>query len=247
MPEGLTPEQEARFAEEVEPLERAAYQHEQAGEREESFRLRREALVREEAIVGPVDEALADAFQIVGNDLYHDGQHEEAEGLYLRALSIYETLYGQQHLEVADALTWLGYLYDDWERYEMSVPIYCRALAIEEHFHGKGSPEAATTCIWLGDAHQALGQYAEAEAYLQRGLHIWQVRRAIDDGWKLTITQERLAGVLFHLKRYGDALVAYQDVLALNQGKFKWKNSRRRFNRCWVKCLPAMEAVMQGG
>ncbi len=244
MPDTLTPEQEARLEAEVCPLERTALQHRQNREWEQDIGLQREALALREAIVGPVNEALADSFISLAVDLRDEGQYEDAEALFLRALSIYETLYGPQHLEVADALTWLGYLYDDWERYGMSVPIYCRALAIEEHFHGKGSQEVATTCIWLGDAHQALGQYAEAEAYLQRGLHIWQVRRAIDDGWKLTITQERLAGVLFRLKRYNDALVAYQDVLALNQGKFKWKNSRRRFNRCRVKCLPAMEAVM---
>lgn len=59
MPETLTLEQEVRLEAEVRPLNKAAYQHEQAGEREESFRLGREALVRTEAIILSVAAGMA--------------------------------------------------------------------------------------------------------------------------------------------------------------------------------------------
>ncbi len=236
MPDTLTPEQEARLEAEVWALESAAYHHAQNGDMEESFRLQRAALASWYAIVGPVNESLADGLVSLAIDLRDEGQYEEAEALFLRALSVYESLHGLVDLEVAATLFDLGCLYDDWERYEMSLPVYRRALAIEETICGRYSPEAAATCTWLGDAHVALSQYAQAEPYLRRALNIWLTRRALDDGRMLTLTQERLAGMLFSLKRYAEALAAYDDVLALNDGKFQWKKSRRRYKTCRVRC-----------
>ena len=227
---------------EVLPLEQAAYRHEQNGELEESFRLRREALAKLETIVEPVSDLLASTIEGLAIDLNNDGRYEEAEALFLRSLAMYETLYGPVHLEVAGVLTWLGYLYDDWERYDQSLPIYRRALTIEETQCGTYSPEAATTCTWLGDAHKELGQYAEAEAYLQRALLVWRTRQAVEGTAQLLLTEERPAFVLFRLKRYCDALAAYQDVQSLNNGRFRWAQSRRRYKTCVAKCAPKVAA-----
>ncbi len=247
MPDTLTPEQEARLEAEVYPLERAAFQHRQNGEKEQDAELHREALMLREAIFGPLDVVLAEAIGSLAVDLRDEEQCEEAEALFLRALSIYEARQEPSRLEVASILFDFGCLYDNWERYEMSLPIYQRALAIEETLCGKYSPEAAATCTWLGDAYVELSQYAEAEPYLRRAVLIHRTRQAIDGTMVLILTLERLASVLFRLKRYNDALVAYQELRELTGGKFQFRNSRRRFNRCRVKCLPAMEAVMQGG
>lgn len=127
----------------------------------------------------------------------------------------------------------------------MSLPVYRRALAIEEALCGKYSPEAAATCTWLGDAYVELRQYAQAEPYFRQAVLIHQAQQAIEGRHLLLLTQERLAGVLFRLKRYAEALAAYEDVLALNDGKFWEKQSRRRFSRCRVRCTPATEAVTQ--
>jgi len=236
MPDTLTPEQQARLEAEVAPLERAAFQHRQNGEKEQDIALQREALAREKAIVGPVNETLADGLVSLANDLRDDGQYEEAEALFLRGLSIYEALYGPTHREMATALFWLGCLYDDWERYEMSLPVYRRALAIEERIYGKRSREVAATCTWLGDAHVELSQYARAEPYFRRAAEIHQARQTWQGTAPLALAQERLAGTLFCLKRQCQALVLYQDVLALNKGRFWEQQSRRRFNLCRVRC-----------
>ncbi len=235
MPETLTPEQEVRMEAEVYPLERAAFQHRQNGEKEQDIALQREALARKEAIVGPVNESLADGLISLAVDLRDEEQYEEAEALFLRVLSIYDARQEPNCLEVASILFDFGCLYDNWERWEMSLPIYQRALAIEETLCGKYSPEAAATCTWLGDAHVELRQYAKAEPYFRRAAEIHQARQTWQGRYILARTQERLAGVLFRLKRYADALAAYEDVLALNDDKFRWKLSRRRFNLCRVR------------
>lgn len=231
-----TPEQEARLEVDVRPLERAALEHRQNKETEQCLRLQREALTRREAIVGPVDESLAEGITWLANDLRDEGQYEEAEALFLRALAICEELYGPSSLEVAEELFWIGCLYDDWERYEMSLPIYHRALAIEETLCGKVSPEAAATCTWLGDAHVELSQYAQAEPYFQRATLIWRTQQALEGTEHLALVLERLAGTLFRLKRYAEAAAAYQNVLALNDDKFWEKQSRRRFKTSQARC-----------
>ncbi len=241
MPDTLTPEQEARLEAEVWALEGVANQHKQNGDLEQSYRVSRQALANMEVMFGPIDNHVACFLQGFGSTLYHDEHFEEGEAMCLRAITIYEALHGPVHLEVAGALTWLGYRYDDWERYEMSVPVYRRALAIEETICGKYSSEAQTTCVWLGDAYVQLSQYAQAEPYFKRAILIGRTRLAIDGPWLLALTQERLAGMLFRLKRYAEALAAYADVLALNDGKFQWKQSRRRFNLCRARCTSGTE------
>ena len=231
-----TPDQEARLEAEVYPLERAALEHRQNDETEQCLRLQREALTRREAIVGPVDESLAEGIFWLANDLRDEGQYQESEALFLRALSIYEELHGPNSLEVAGELFQIGNLYDDWERYELALPVYRRALAIEETLCGKVSPEAAATCTWLGDAHVELSQYAQAEPYFQRATLICRTRQALDGTGVLTLTEERLAGTLFRLKHYAEATVAYQNVLALNDDQFWEKQSRRRFKTSQARC-----------
>lgn len=86
-----------------------------------------------------------------------------------------------------------------------------------------------------------LRQYVQAEPYFKRAILIGRTRLAIDGPWHLALTQERLAGMLFRLKRYAEALAAYEDVLALNDGKFQWKKSRRRYKTCRVRCTPGTE------
>lgn len=243
MPDTLTPEQEARLEAEVYLLERAAFQHRQNREKEQDIALQREALVLREAIVGPVNETLADGLVWLAIDLRDEGQYEEAEGLFLRGLSIYEALYGPTHKEMATTLFWLGSLYDEWERWEMSPPIYQRALAIEEAICGKRSREVAATCTWLGDAHVELRRYAKAEEYFRRALFIRQLRQAVDGTEMLAWAQERLGGVLFRTKRYCEALAAFKDALTANNGMFQFANSRRRFRTCQVKCASATDAV----
>lgn len=236
MPDTLTPEQEVRLEAEVYPLERTAFQHRQNREWEQDIALQREALALREAIVGPLDIALAEAIRSLAVDLRDEEQYEEAEALFLRALSIYETRQEPNRLEVAAILFDFGCLYDNWERYDMSLPVYRRALAIEETTCGKYSPEAAATCTWLGDAHVELRQYAQAEPYFRQAVLIHQAQQAIEGTATLALIQERLAGVLFRLKRYADALAAYEDVLALNDDEFWEKQSRRRYKTCQVRC-----------
>lgn len=232
----LTPEQQARLEVEVYPLERAAFQHRQNREKEQDIALQRKALALRESVVGPLDIVLAEAIGSLAVDLRDEEQYEEAEDLFLRVLSIYEARQEPNRLEVAATLFDFGCLYDNWERYDMSLPVYRRALAIEETLCGKYSPEAAATCTWLGDAHIELRQYVQAEPYFKRAILIGRTRLAIDGPWLLALTQERLAGMLFRLKRYAEALAAYADVLALNDGKFQWKQSRRRYKTCQVRC-----------
>ncbi len=241
MPNNLSPEQQARLEAEVYPLERAAFQHRQNREWKQDIALQREALTLREAIAGPVNETLAGGLVSLAIDLRDTGQYEEAEALFLRGLSIYEALYGPTHREMATALFWLGCLYDEWERYNMSLPVYRRALAMEERIYGKRSREVAATCTWLGDAHVELSQYARAEPYFRRAAEIHQARRTWQGTAPLALIQERLAGTLFRLKRQCQALVAYQDVLALNKGRFRWPQSRRRFNLCRARCTSATE------
>lgn len=244
MPDTLTSEQEARLEAEVVPLERAAYQHRQNDEKEQDIALQREALVLREAIVGPVNETLADGLVSLAIDLRDEGQYEEAEALFLRGLSIYKALHGPTHKEIATALFGLGCLYDEWERYNMSLPVYLRALAMEERIYGKRSHEVAATCTWLGDAHVELSQYARAEPYFRRAAEIHQARQTWQGTARLALIKERLAGTLFRLKRQCQALAAYEDVLALNKGRFCWaQQSRRRFNLCRVRCMSATDAV----
>lgn len=230
---------------EVVPLNRAACDCLKRGELEECFRLLREAIKRLGAIAGFVHEDVAVIQQALAYELYHAGQYEEAETLCYCALVVREKLYGPEHLEVAETHWWTGCLYDHWGKHKMAVLAYEDALKIHEKICGRFSHEVAESCTWLGYAHRDLGKYAKAEEYFRRALFIRQLRQAVDGTEMLAWAQERLSGVLFRLKRYAEALAAYEDVLALNDGKFKWKNSRRRFNRCRVKCMPATEAVTQ--
>lgn len=236
MTDNYTPEEAARVDAEVVPLNQAAHNCLERGELEECFRLLREAVKRLGAIAGFVHEDVAVIQQTLAYELYHAGQYEEAELLCYYALVVREKLYGPEHLEVAEAHWWTGCLYDHWGKHGLAVLAYEDALKIHEKICGKHSHEVAESCTWLGYAHRDLGKYAKAEEYFQRALSIRQLRQAVDGTEMLAWAQERLGGVLFRTKRYCEALAAFQDALIVNNGKFHFANSRRRYKRCKEKC-----------
>lgn len=244
MTNDYTSEESARVNAEVVPLNQAAHDCLERGELEECFRLLREAIKRLGAIAGFVHEDVALIKKTLAYELYHAGQYEEAEMLCYYALIVREKLYGPEHLEVAETHWWIGCLHDHWGKHGLAVLDYEDALKIHEKICGKHSHEVAEACTWLGYAHRDLGKYAKAEEYFRRALFIRQLRQAVDGTEMLAWAQERLGGVLFRLKRYAEALAAYEGVLALNKGRFCWaQQSRRRFNLCRVRCMSAIDAV----
>ncbi|MGE4056514.1 MAG: tetratricopeptide repeat protein, partial [Vicinamibacterales bacterium] len=117
-------------------------------------------------------------------------QYPEAEAAFRQAIAI-----EPGH---AAALNYLGYMFADrGERLAESVDLIKRALAVD--------PDNGSYLDSLGWAYFKDGQFSLAEEYL---------RRAADQMSSNSVVQDHLGDVLFSLKRYKEAVEAWQRSLA---------------------------------
>jgi len=157
--------------------------------------------------------------------LHARGRYDDVEPLLKRALAIREKALGPEHPDVGTTLNNLGVLYAAQGRYAEAEHFSQRALAVREKALGPQDASVGESLNNLAILFESQGRYADAERILLRALAIRQ--EAVDQitpgatpgraHRDLAVTANNVAGLLYRLGRYAEAVEAFKAIVLLRE------------------------------
>ena len=141
---------------------------------EEAEELFQEALLKDEASLGPEHPNVAIRLNNLAQLYQATNRLKEAEPLMERALKIDEASLGKNHPNVAIRLNNLAALYQATNRFAQAEPLMERALKIDEAALGEDHPDVARDLNNLALLYKATNRLKEAESMMEREMIIYQ-------------------------------------------------------------------------
>ncbi|HEU5179504.1 MAG TPA: CHAT domain-containing tetratricopeptide repeat protein [Candidatus Polarisedimenticolia bacterium] len=172
-----------------------------------------------ERVLGPDNSLLLGYGQrFLGTVLRKSGDYTEAERLFRGCLEGMERTGRLESHQGAFVLLELGKVNSAQGNHAGASLNLHRALAIMEQVHGPDHPHVAETLITLGQNHQAVGEFAQAEALFRRALRIYEKQTPDGDGvaWALT----NIANALRDTGRPTEAMPLFERALAIRERTF---------------------------
>jgi len=97
---------------------------------------------------------------------------DKAEEMCLAGLELQEQALGKDHPYVAYALRILSSIYQEQGRYDQAVSVLDRAMAIAQKHSQQGNASLAAFQVDFGAMMEAMGDFAQAEAYYSKALPV---------------------------------------------------------------------------
>ena len=158
--------------EELDALNRRAFERFQAGEYAEAERYSRQAVAATVAAFGSDSPNILPVLGNLVQVLTKLGRYPEADPLARRALTIAEQGLGPEHPDTAAALNGLATVYATVGRYGDAEAMFRRAISILENTLGPETLDIATSANGLAQLLHSRGFYAEAEPLFRRATAI---------------------------------------------------------------------------
>ena len=124
--------------------------------------------------IGPVNEALAQTYNLLGSTYLDLSDIEEARSYHQRALEVRKELFGDSHLEVSHSYDYLGNVYSEEGDFDQALAYHKKALALRSlpsnrkpRFLAYSHINLAYSYSDLGKTTLALKHYSQAETYLK--------------------------------------------------------------------------------
>jgi CHAT domain-containing protein/tetratricopeptide (TPR) repeat protein len=212
----LIPQGWAQSPDDLEGLDRRAFQHYQAGQYAAAIPLAEQAVALAERLHGSDGLETGKALQGLALVYLQQGRYSDAEPLYKRALAIMQAVLGVEHSDVGTTLYGLALLYVQQARYADAEPLYKRVIAIKEKALGPDHTEVGSALYGLAALYVYEGRYADAEPLYLRTLDIKQKALGLDHS-EVGTTLHNIAVMYVMQQRYGDAEPLYKRVIAIKE------------------------------
>ncbi|MFK7935320.1 MAG: CHAT domain-containing protein [Saprospiraceae bacterium] len=145
----------------------------------------------------------------LGESYLQKEEYELAENYLNRSLELVNQ-YDSLHSEKGTILNHLGRLYLRQNRVNQAFELLQKGLIIQEKRLGKGNREFAITLVNLGDVNFELGQFQEAEQFLQQAINVFE-KNTGSPYWTI-VAKAKLGYVLKHLGKNDLALSILQNA-----------------------------------
>ena len=185
----------------------------------------RRALVIRERALGTDHPEVSATLNDLAVLLHAQGRYDDVEPLLKRALAIREKALGPEHPDVGTTFSNLGVLYAAQGRYAEAEHFSQRALVVREKALGPQHASVGEALNNLAMLFESQGRYADAERLLLRALAIRQ--EAVDQitpgatpgqaHRDLAVTANNVAGLLYRLDRYAEAVEAFKAIASLHE------------------------------